>query len=90
MLLKPAAPAKISRWPSSAVAMGYEKLSPGVVDPAGTICTSTSSCGFLTGSQRSIKASIRLKIAVLAPMPSASVSTITNVKPGLPRKTRKA
>jgi len=33
---------------------------------------------------------MRLKIAVLAPMPSASVNTATAVKSGLLRKLRKA
>ncbi len=41
-----------------------------------------SSSGFLTGSDLSTTASKRLKIAVVAPMPSASVSTATIVKAG--------
>ena len=39
--------------------------------------------GILTGSMRHIAALIRLKIAVLAPMPSASDSVTAAVKPGL-------
>src|SRR5487761_803821 len=50
--------------------------------PCVIIPTCTSCSGFCTGSIRSITVSIRLKIAVLAPMPSASVSTATAVKPG--------
>src|SRR5437763_427012 len=42
----------------------------------------TSCCGFLTGSVLSSTASMRLKIAVFAPMPRASESTATAVKPG--------
>ena len=38
--------------------------------------------GFFTGSERSMTASIRLKMAVLAPMPSASESSATMVTPG--------
>jgi hypothetical protein len=40
------------------------------------------SCGLATGSDRSINASIRLKIAVLAPIPNASVKRITIVNAG--------
>src|SRR5262245_2313672 len=43
---------------------------------------STSSCGALTGSVFSTTASSKLKMAVLAPIPSASVSTATVVNPG--------
>src|SRR5689334_19104830 len=48
----------------------------------------TSSDGFSTGSDRSITASIRLKIAVFAPIPSTSVSTATAAKPGELRSMR--
>ena len=48
----------------------------------------TSWSGSEKGSGRSISASIALKIAVFAPMPSASVSTATTVKPGLFRSER--
>ena len=45
---------------------------------------STTSCeGSRADKERSITASIRLKMAVFAPMPSASVSTATAAKPGL-------
>src|SRR5436309_3939 len=47
-----------------------------------------SLCGY--GSGRSITASTTLKIAVVAPMPSASVRTTTVVKPGFLRTERAA
>ena len=43
---------------------------------------STSSSGFLTGRERSSTSFTRLKMAVLAPMPSASDSTAMALKPG--------
>ena len=46
--------------------------------------------GFLTGSERSRKSLTRLKIAVLAPMPSASESTATEANPGFSRSSRAA
>src|SRR2546428_12061524 len=52
--------------------------------------TWTSSCGFRTGSDRSMSVLITEKIAVFAPMPSASVSTATAVKPGFFRSWRRA
>ena len=42
--------------------------------------------GFEKGSGRSITALTTLKIAVLAPTPSASVTAATAVKPGLFRR----
>jgi len=42
------------------------------------------------GSQRSNNASVKLKIVVLAPMPSASVSTAAAAKPGVLRSVRAA
>jgi hypothetical protein len=42
----------------------------------------------LDGSMFSSTVSIRLNIEVLAPMPNASVSTATVVKPGLLRRVR--
>src|SRR6266853_5602509 len=50
----------------------------------------TSFCGSLNGSGRSKMALAKLKIAVFAPMPSASVSTATAVKPGFFSSWRKA
>ena len=50
--------------------------------------TETSSSGARTGSDRSIAASISVKIAVFAPMPSASDSTAMAVNPGLRRSMR--
>src|SRR5205809_220742 len=44
--------------------------------------TWTSSCGFRTGSDRSMSVLITEKIAVFAPRQSASVSPATAVKPG--------
>ena len=49
---------------------------------------SASSWAFLTGSGRNISALIKLKIAVLAPIPNASESAATAVKPGLLRSVR--
>src|SRR5437773_578136 len=50
----------------------------------------TSRSGFLKGSGRSSTALTKLKMAVFAPMPSASVSTATAVKPGFFSNWRKA
>src|SRR5216110_2398466 len=50
----------------------------------------TSRSGFLKGSGRSRTPLMTLKIAVFAPMPSASVSTATAVKPGFFSSWRKA
>src|SRR5438445_3129202 len=52
--------------------------------------TKTSSSGFLTGSERNSSVLITLKTAVLAPIPSASVSTATIVNPGFFSNWRKA
>ena len=52
------------------------------------ICTSRS--GSFTGRARSITALIRLKMAALAPMPSASESTATAANPGFRRSVRTA
>ena len=71
--------------------MAYEKLSPPLPSEPGECNeTWTSSCGFRTGSHRSINASIRLKIAVLAPMPRASAARATAVKPMFRRIVRRA
>src|SRR6266487_1089386 len=50
----------------------------------------TSSCGFRTGSDRSMSVLMTVKIAEFAPMPTASVSTTTAVKPGFFSNWRKA
>ncbi len=50
----------------------------------------TSACGSFTGSVLSSTLFSRLKIAVFAPMPSASDSTATAVNPGLPVRMRMA
>src|SRR3989454_12001952 len=52
--------------------------------------TNTSRPGSLNGSGRRRTALTTLKIAVFAPMPSASVSTATAVKPGFFSNWRKA
>src|SRR5437660_4501415 len=52
--------------------------------------TNTSHPGSLNGGGRSSTALTTLKIAVFAPMPSASVSTATMVKPGFFSNWRKA
>ena len=52
--------------------------------PSGAALTnSTSSCGFFTGKARSSMTSMRLKRAVLAPMPRASESTATVLNTGV-------
>ena len=56
--------------------------------PVDQIMTSCSGCA--TGSRRSINWSISVKMAVLAPMPSASEDTATRVNSGLRRKLRSA
>jgi hypothetical protein len=50
--------------------------------------TRTSAPGSRTGSARRIRLSTSVKIAVFAPIPSASEATATNVNPGLRRSTR--
>jgi hypothetical protein len=45
-------------------------------------CSMTICEGFSTGSDRSSTASIKLKIAVFAPMPNASVRMATAENPG--------
>jgi hypothetical protein len=53
------------------------------------IFSQTSSCGFFTGSIRNRTASINVKIAVFAPIPSANKSRATAVNPGvLPKRRR--
>ena len=52
--------------------------------------SSTSRLGSVNGSGFSSTALTRLKIAVFAPMPSASVRIATPVNPGLPRSVRSA
>ncbi len=52
--------------------------------------TNTSRPGSLNGGGRSSTALTTLKIAAFAPMPSASVSTTTVVKPGFFSNWRKA
>src|SRR5437667_8017502 len=52
--------------------------------------TNTSRPGSLNGGGRSSTALTMLKIAAFAPMPSASVSTATAVKPGFFSSWRKA
>src|ERR1700736_2006507 len=52
--------------------------------------TITRALGSCTGSWRSITALISVKIAVLAPMPSARQPTATAVKPGVRRRVRRA
>src|ERR1017187_415577 len=50
----------------------------------------TSCSGPATGKRRSINWSIRVKMAVLAPMPRESEATATRVKSGLRRRLRRA
>jgi hypothetical protein len=63
--------------------------SPSPPERAGVV-TRTSSSGRLTGSDRSITASMRLKIAVFAPMASPRERIATSAKPGLARSERSA
>src|ERR1017187_2418174 len=56
--------------------------------PVDQIMTSCSGCA--TGSRRSINWSIRVKMAVLAPIPRAREATATKVKSGLRRRLRRA
>src|SRR5271168_4915847 len=54
-----------------------------------TVNSSKTRDGSSTGSGFRNTASVRVKMAVLAPMPSASDSTATNVNPGLRASVRK-
>ena len=89
---KPPTPAKASRCSASIWTIGYDSVPPAPCSVASGGCnpTSTSCSGDWTGSQRSISASITLKIAVLAPMPSASVTTTTLANAGVLRSSRNA
>ncbi len=52
--------------------------------------TSTSSSGWFTGRYFNITASIKLKIAVFAPIPNPSDKITTAANPGLERRVRNA
>ena len=52
--------------------------------------TVTMRSGSRSGGRPSRTALVRLKIAVLPPIPKASVATAIAVKPGLPRRDRRA
>src|SRR6266545_6753241 len=69
---------------------GYEKGIPRPGCPGAEGDTATNSSGCLIGSVFSKTASSKLKMAVFAPIPSASVSTATAVKPGFLSNWRKA
>jgi hypothetical protein len=58
--------------------------------PPGTADSSTTESGSAIGSGRQRTASSAVKIALVAPMPSASDSTAVIAKPGLRRKDRTA
>src|SRR5439155_556051 len=72
--------------------MGYEVLRvPRLFPMCGPLGQTMTNCsGFLTGSRRSINWSIKVKMAVLAPIPNASEATATSVNKGLRRKFRSA
>jgi hypothetical protein len=70
-LLKPATPRKICRLLVQRADRRVREAARGAAR-VGLEPDLTSAWGFGTGSQRSIKASSRVKMAVLAPMPSAS------------------
>ena len=67
-----------------------ENGKPPSVPPFETASTKKSCCGFFTGSVLRMTASIRLKIAVFAPMPSVRVRITAAAKPGLFRRVRRA
>ena len=58
--------------------------------PGYRLSSSTSCSGWATGRDRSISVLINVKIAVFAPMPSASEMTATAVNPGERRSVRAA
>jgi hypothetical protein len=76
---------RYSTYSSSGTPNSSGRLAPGAVP---RIVTSRSACG--NGSGRSSTASTTLKIAVVAPMASARVATVTSVKPGARDKLRAA
>ena len=91
-VLNPPTPSNTSRWSASARTTGYEseslncdsRASPGVME----IWSNCPALG--TGKERSSSASIKVKIAVFAPMPSDSASRATAAKLGLFRSVRSA
>jgi hypothetical protein len=88
---KPAMPAKTSFCASITPISGYENVwFSGPLLAGSSKVSSHRSCGRWTGSRRSISPSIRLKIAVLAPMPSASVTTAAAANPLFLRNVRSA
>jgi hypothetical protein len=56
--------------------------------PGSALTNSTRSCGFFTGRALSSMTFMTLNMAVFAPIPSASVMTVTAAKPGLRRNLR--
>ena len=71
------------------MSFGENRMSlPGFAASPWPWCSSTSLSPPAYGSGRSSTPFTTLKIAVLAPMPSAIVSTITSAKPGLRRRLR--
>ena len=68
--------------------MRHGKRRPAALDVA--LPDADQAVGFANGSGRSITVLTTLKIAALAPTPSASVMAATNVNPGLFRSDRAA
>ena len=56
---------------------------PAMRPPPNSLPKATRSCGLVTGSDFSMRLLMRVKMAVLAPMPRASERMATAVKPGL-------
>ena len=82
-------------WPSRKTwNLGYDQfmsLRAGFLPTAGAVMAMfISRLGSRYGNGRRSSASTALKMAVLAPMPTASVSTATAVKPGARRNERSA
>jgi hypothetical protein len=67
-----------------------EGQSCGILMPGFLIQMTASRSGSGYGSGLSSSALMTLNMAVLAPMPRASDTTMTNVKPGEPRMARSA
>ena len=85
-------PLNTGEWSRKSLYMGYEKeLSFATMPCVGPCWSSMTSCsGCWTGSIRSSTWSINVKMAVLAPMPSASDRIATHAKTGLLRSVRTA
>ena len=86
--LKPTSESNTWFWSRTSLRFATEKLISGTCSDHSVRKTRRSASGY--GSGRSRIALMTLKIAVLAPIPSASVATATSVKPGEFRSVRAA